>query len=78
MTDEETSKIRKFIEVDTLGYLSLNGLLKSVPNEDNDYCTACFSGKYPTELPGYFTKSCLENATPNSHFIDALSLRYEK
>jgi len=71
-------EIKRFIDVDSLGYLSLDGLVKSVPNDDNSYCTACFSGNYPTELPEEFTKSCLENATPNSHFIDALSLRYNK
>jgi len=71
-------EIKRFIDVDSLGYLSLDGLVKSVPNGDNSYCTACFSGNYPTELPEEFTKSCLENATPNSHFIDALSLRYNK
>ena len=71
-------EIRQFIEVDSLGYLSLKGLLKSVPDENRSYCAACFSGYYPTALPVDFTKSCLESATPNSHFIDALSLRYGK
>ncbi len=70
-------EIRQHMDVNTIGYLSLEGLLKSVPDGDNSYCTACFSGKYPTHLPETVTKSCLENATPNSHFIDALSLRYE-
>ncbi len=70
-------EIRKFIDVDSLGYLSIEGLLKSVPNKDNSYCTACFSAKYPTELSANITKSCLEDATPNSHFIDAFSLRYK-
>ena len=71
-------EIRTFIGVDTLGYLSLEGLMNSVPNSGNSYCHACFSSEYPTELPGDFTKSCLENATPNAHFIDALSLRYKR
>jgi amidophosphoribosyltransferase len=71
--------IRKFMDVDTLGYLSLEGLLKSVPNSDKRYCTACFSGEYPTCIPSDLKKSCLEDAaTPNSHIIDALSLRYGK
>lgn len=70
-------EIRDFIGIDSLGYLSLEGLLQSVPNHDRQYCHACFSAKYPTELPGDFQKSCLENATPNAHFIDAMSLRYK-
>lgn len=70
--------IRQFMGVDTLGYLSLEGLKKSVPNGKNRYCAACFSGEYPTELPMDQKKSCLESATPNSHMIDAFSLRYDK
>jgi len=69
-------EIRQFMGVDTLGYLSLEGLHRSVPDKGNTYCDACFSGNYPTNLPPDLTKSCLEDATPNSHLIDALSLRY--
>ncbi len=42
--------IREFIEADTLGYLSEEGMLSAVRNGDDParlYCTACFSGKYP-------------------------------
>lgn len=70
-------QIRQHMGVDTLRYLSLKGLKNSVPNGDNSYCSACFSGKYPTKLPPDLQKSCLEDATPNSHLIDAQSLRYE-
>jgi len=70
-------EIRQYMGVDTLGYLSLEGLLKSVPNGRNSYCTACFTGEYPTELPPDLAKSCLEEVTPNARLIDANSLRYE-
>ena len=42
-------EIRDFIEADSLGYLSEEGLLEAVRKEDDPralYCTACFSGKY--------------------------------
>jgi len=43
-------EIRSFIEADSLGYLSEEGLLMAVQKDGNDprslYCTACFSGKY--------------------------------
>jgi amidophosphoribosyltransferase len=42
--------IREFIEADSLGYLSEEGLLAAVKNEDDPrklYCTACFTGRYP-------------------------------
>jgi amidophosphoribosyltransferase len=42
--------IRQFIEADSLAYLSLDGLLKSVQDEKNTgYCTACYTGNYPTQ-----------------------------
>jgi amidophosphoribosyltransferase len=70
-------EIRKFIGVDTLGYLSLDGLKRSVPNGMSEYCTACFSGEHPTAVPIELKKSCLEDSTsPNAHIVDAFSQRY--
>jgi len=43
-------QIRKHLEVDTLGYLSLEGMLSMNSLPDNDFCVACFSGKYPTPI----------------------------
>lgn len=37
--------------VDTLGYLSLEGMLESVPSGPDGLCHACFSGDYPTAPP---------------------------
>ncbi len=42
-------EIRKFIGADTLHYLSLESLLKSV-GEGERYCTACFTDRYPTDV----------------------------
>ena len=38
--------IRKFIGADTLGYLSIEGML-SVFKDQKKYCTACFDDRYP-------------------------------
>lgn len=47
----DIAKIREELEVDSLAYLSLDGLLKSVPRENNQwYCTACFTGEYPIQI----------------------------
>jgi len=43
-------EIRKFLDCDSLEYLSLEGLLKSVPKEQGGFCTACFSGEYPIPI----------------------------
>src|SRR3989338_1162954 len=39
-------EIPEFLEVDSLGYLSIEGLL-SCTSPPKDYCVACFAGKYP-------------------------------
>ena len=45
-----TEEIRQFLGVDTLGYLSLNGMLQAA-GKDTGFCHACFSGHYPTPTP---------------------------
>lgn len=54
-------QIRKYLEVDSLTYLSMDGLLNSVPHEKGEYCTACFSGKYPIVPMNKIEKFQLEN-----------------
>jgi len=40
-------KIREYLGADSLGYLSLEGMLKCLKYKKSDYCTACWTGKYP-------------------------------
>ncbi len=54
-------EIQKFLNVDSLAYLSLEGMLKCVkayPKEN--YCVACFSGKYPVKFGKEGDKYALE------------------
>jgi amidophosphoribosyltransferase len=53
-------QIREHLEVDTLGYLSLEGLLNAVPAEGRGYCTACFGGGYPVPVEKIFSKTQYE------------------
>lgn len=46
-------EIRKYITADSLGYLSLEGLLDAAPGDGARYCNACFTENYP--IP--FTKA---------------------
>ena len=47
----DVEKIRQDLGVDSLGYLSLEKLLESVPHGRGEgYCTACFNGEYPTSI----------------------------
>lgn len=47
----EISEIQEHIGADSLGYLSLQGLMDSTGILDNTFCTGCFSGKFPIEVP---------------------------
>ncbi len=53
-------EIRDFIQVDSLEYLSLEGMLSCMKNPEN-FCNACFSGQYPVEIPATQSKYLLEN-----------------
>ena len=43
-------EIRRFVEADSLGYLSLASLRKAVGDVNHEFCYACYTGDYPTEL----------------------------
>ena len=38
------------MEADSLGYLSLASLRQAVADDRHEYCYACYTGDYPTEL----------------------------
>jgi amidophosphoribosyltransferase len=48
MTHDE---LVRHLGVDSLGYLSLDGMLSAMHDGPNGYCHACFSGRYPTATP---------------------------
>jgi len=47
-------EIENYLGVETLGYLSIEGMLQSVGAEEGGapFCTSCFTGDYPIEPPG--------------------------
>jgi amidophosphoribosyltransferase len=49
-SSHSVEQIRAHLGVDSLGYLSLEGMLEAAGPEDR-YCHACFSGQYPTRVP---------------------------
>ena len=55
-------QIRDFLEVDSVGYLSLAGLLSCAALPADHYCTACWTGKYPIPVDTKFNKSAMEHS----------------
>jgi amidophosphoribosyltransferase len=45
-------EIQRYLEADSLRYLSLEGLLASVNSHRSAYCTSCYTGRYPVAFPG--------------------------
>jgi len=43
-------EIRAFLEVDSLHFLSLEGLLSTMRHDPSSYCTACYSGDYRIDI----------------------------
>ncbi len=53
-SSHSVEEIREFVEADSLGYLSMEGLRRAVEEPDR-YCYACYTAKYPTDLVGIET-----------------------
>jgi amidophosphoribosyltransferase len=61
-------EIREFLEADSVAYLSLEGLLSAVDSERASYCSSCYTGQYPVEIPsdqaGYLQLALKLDQTP--------------
>jgi len=47
----DVESIREYIGADTLGYLSIDGLLRAVSLPKQNFCLACLNGEYPIDIP---------------------------
>ena len=53
-------EICESIGADSLGYLSVDGVKKMASDADCDFCTGCFTEKYPAPIPKHSAKSKFE------------------
>lgn len=56
----DEKKIEQVIGADSLGYLSLEGLVEAVGLPRERLCLACFNGSYPVEVPSWCSKYLFE------------------
>lgn len=54
-------QIREFIGVDSLAYISMDGLYGAINDKQERYCDACFSGNYPVDLTDKKAAGCSPN-----------------
>ena len=64
-------QIKEFLGVDSLGYLSHEGLLKAISFPKENYCTACFTWSYPTKIFDQMNKFKLETGLNPKQKVDA-------
>lgn len=57
---KSVDEIRDFIGLDSLGYLSMESLVRATHIPTEDLCLACFDGNYPVPVDEAFHKYCLE------------------
>jgi amidophosphoribosyltransferase len=44
-------EIRSYLDADSIGYLSLEGLMSAVGDGRDGYCSSCYTGRYPVAFP---------------------------
>ncbi len=59
--NRDLKQIKEFLEVDSVGYMSLEGLLSCAALPDDHYCTACWNGRYPIPVDTAMNKFALEH-----------------
>ncbi|MCP4704510.1 MAG: amidophosphoribosyltransferase, partial [candidate division Zixibacteria bacterium] len=59
-SSKSIKQIEKELDVDSLGYLSIEGMLAMPSLPNNSFCASCFSGKYPFKISSAFDKMRLE------------------
>jgi len=59
-SSRRVNQIRDYVGLDSLGYLSLEGMLSSIPLPKEKFCTCCFTGKYPIPIKHKVSKYSLE------------------
>ncbi|HTM08141.1 MAG TPA: amidophosphoribosyltransferase [Verrucomicrobiae bacterium] len=67
-SNNSVEDIRRFIEADSLGYLTQEGLYAFLNGEKHGFCDACFTGDYPVHFDD-------EGHTRQLHLFDALQQR---
>jgi amidophosphoribosyltransferase len=66
----DVEAIAAHIGADSLGYLSMDGLMRAVETPEENFCNACFTGKYPVPVPLQMDKLAFEKVEPSPAAID--------
>ena len=56
----DTEGVRRHVGADSLGYLSLEGMIRATGGTAGEFCTACFTGDYLVPMQLELSKDILE------------------
>ncbi len=59
--DLSVEEICSYVGADSLGYLSLSGMVQAAGGGSENFCRACFDGEYPIPVPDHSGKFVLED-----------------
>jgi amidophosphoribosyltransferase len=59
----ELDEIRDYLQVDSIAYLTLDRLIAATGTPQSGFCDACFTGRYPVDIPVSIGKGVLETGS---------------
>lgn len=59
-------EIAKYLNADSVNYLSIEGMVKASGGHKSEFCMACYDGNYPVAYDENFTKDIIENRSHDS------------
>jgi len=68
-------EVRDFIGADSLGYLSIDGLIKAIGLPKDIFCLACFTGDYPIPVQIEMDKLALETSMPAEEYSSPFGIK---
>jgi amidophosphoribosyltransferase len=70
-----TDEIRRYLNADSLGYLSLDGMVRAAGGTRGSFCLACFDGNYPVAYSPLLEKNVMERRAARA---ESFSATFEK
>jgi amidophosphoribosyltransferase len=64
-----TEEMAEYLEVDSIGYLDIDGMVRATGLPINDFCLACFNGQYPVPIDRELDKFIVERRSTRSRAL---------
>jgi amidophosphoribosyltransferase len=63
-------EIRNYLGADSIGYLDIEGMVRSTGGDKQNFCLACFNGEYPVKFDSEFDKLFMEQRRGSASLLD--------